>query len=216
MGLGEQKDDAGLGQHRGRLAPEATRSSRPGLPAHRRRRFWRGRAVAMLGNRHAGAGHDKEAAVEIFSVPSPSPPVPHDIDRVGRRFDGKHLGAHGCDGAGDLRHASGRARAAPSGKRRSAMLRLARCKMDRTARPPRRVQAPSCAPSPMQGCGKPSIRRWSLSCRLGAKSRRASRKFPRVRWPCSRGDAFGMKLHAMHGMGLVHHALDHAVLGGRR
>ena len=29
-----------------------------------------------------------------------------------------------------------------------------------------------------------------------------------------RGDAFGMKLHAMHGMALVHHALDHAVLAG--
>src|SRR5437588_5949225 len=30
-----------------------------------------------------------------------------------------------------------------------------------------------------------------------------------------RGDALGMELHAMDGMGLVHHALDHAVLGCR-
>src|ERR1700739_4223221 len=29
-----------------------------------------------------------------------------------------------------------------------------------------------------------------------------------------RSDTFGMELHAMHGMVLVHHALDHAVLAG--
>ena len=34
-------------------------------------------------------------------------------------------------------------------------------------------------------------------------------------WPFSERDAFGMKLHPMHRMALVHHPLDDAVVGGR-
>src|SRR5215831_7464657 len=57
-------------------------------------------------------------------------------------------------------------------------------------------------------------KRWSLSCRLVREVPRERQKIGKERVTVLRGDAFRMKLHAMHGMGLVHHALDHAVLAG--
>jgi len=77
MHLGEQEDNAGLGQDlrcpgRFQVDLHPQRFQYVGGAA-----FGGGRAVAMLGDRHARARHHKDTAVDILSVPWPSPPVPH-------------------------------------------------------------------------------------------------------------------------------------------
>ena len=60
------------------------------------------RAVAMLGDRHAGGGDDEGRggrnvdAVRIVAAGT------DDVDGAGRRHDAQHLVAHGGDGAGNL------------------------------------------------------------------------------------------------------------------
>ena len=64
-------------------------------------------------------------------------------------------------------------------------------------------------PRPLRGRGKSTDA--LMPARRRAKSRAMLQEILQQRMAVFRGDAFGMKLHAMHGMGLVHHALDHAV-----
>ena len=65
---------------RGQVDVDAERTEHVGGAGARRQR-----AVAVFGDLEAARGHDKRGAVEMLSVPSPSPPVPH-VDRVRRRL----------------------------------------------------------------------------------------------------------------------------------
>src|SRR3954465_8659501 len=54
------------------------------------------------------------------------------------------------------------------------------------------------------------------SCRFFGEVARNGQEVVEQGMAILRGDALGMKLHAMDGMTLVHHALDHAVFRCRR
>jgi hypothetical protein len=64
--------------------------------------FRRQRAIAVLGDRHAGAGDDQRGAGRnVERARSVAAGADH-VDGVGRRVDAHHLGAHRGDGAGNL------------------------------------------------------------------------------------------------------------------
>src|SRR4051812_43721879 len=54
-----------------------------------------------------------------------------------------------------------------------------------------------------------------LSCRFFGEVARDLQEIVEEGVAVLRSDALGMELHAMHGMGPVHYALDHAILGCR-
>src|SRR3954471_24948554 len=54
-----------------------------------------------------------------------------------------------------------------------------------------------------------------LSCRFFGEVARDLQEIIQKGVAILRGDAFGMKLHPVHRMALMHHALDHAVFGCR-
>ena len=62
----------------------------------------RQRAVAVLGDRHAGAGDDKRGAGRNVERAGGVAAGADHVDGVGRRLDAQHLRAHRGDGAGDL------------------------------------------------------------------------------------------------------------------
>ncbi len=62
----------------------------------------RQRAIAVLGDRHAGAGDDERGAGRDVERAGGVAAGADHVDRVGRRFHAQHLGAHGGDRAGDL------------------------------------------------------------------------------------------------------------------
>ena len=77
-------------------------------------------AIAVLGDRHAAAGHDEGRGGRDIARAGGVAAGADDVDRAFRRVHRQHLAAHGRDGAGDFVAPSRRARAAPSGSRRSA------------------------------------------------------------------------------------------------
>ena len=65
-------------------------------------RFRRQRAIAVLGDRHAGAGDDEgRAGRDVEGAGGVAAGADH-VDCVSRRLHAQHLGAHGGDRAGDL------------------------------------------------------------------------------------------------------------------
>ena len=104
MGLGEQENDAGIGQHLRRHLrlqpdPHTQRFQNIGSAAS-----GRGSAIAMLGHRHTRARHDKghgsgniERAMAVAAGAA-------QVNRIVRRIHRQHVIAHGTGRAGNLRH----------------------------------------------------------------------------------------------------------------
>ena len=153
------------------------------------------------------AATTKDTAVEILSVPGRRRRCRTDRSPRAGRVDGLHL----------ARIAAPRRRSPTSGLRAARAIRKAAipCLADAPAmmvaedlRGLRR--RPECSPPPRRFRARRNPRR---SCRHGEVAR-DGRKLPQQGMAVLRRDAFGMELHAMHRMGLVHHALDHAVVAG--
>ena len=151
----------------------------------------------------------KDTAVEMLSVPWPSPPVPH-----------RSIAPGGASIAFMLARMT---RAAPTisatvGPRRDCADRnAARSSSLTVAGHDGRERARRCALVERFS----ARRRASSNERIPQRSCRNAREFFRERQEILqqrvavlRRDAFGMELDAMDGMGFVHHALDDAVVAG--
>ena len=158
--------------------PAPDRSSRPGLPARRRRRCCEDmERLPCLATGTPHAATTKETAVEILSVPSPSPPVPHRSIALGGAAIRLHRGAHGRHRADEFRPPSACARRSAV---RKATISSSR---ERARHRWRRTRAPASSASSGCACRRGRSERNIMPAH--ARSRGDLRKFSSRAWPFS-------------------------------
>ncbi len=181
-----------------------------------RARLGGGRAIAVLGDRHAAAGDDQRRQRRDIVGAGTVAAGADDVDRVRGRFDAQHLGAHGGHGAGDFvdgfaadpkRHQeAAHLRGVTSPESMASNAVSASSRAQPRARGDLRDQGLERIPC--------SVRSRSVG-RGGARSNasRRSRKFRACVLPCSLGDALGMELHAVRRARAVRQRHDQPVVG---
>ena len=165
----------------------------------------------MLGDLDAGAGDDQRRAGRDIVGARAIAAGADDVDGVRRRVDRRHLGAHGARPRRRSRPASRRAPAAPSGSRRSA--RASPRRTDEVEGLRRLVARQRLRrPRPCRQ-GLEVVHQVSAALPCGFHSAAKSRKFCRMRWPCSDSDDFGWNCTPCTGNAAMRQAHDDAVLG---
>ena len=164
-------------------------------------RFRRQRAVAVLGDRHAGARDDESGASRDIERAGGVAAGADHVDGVRRRLHAEHLGAHGGDRAGDLvdgfpahaqahqqrAHLRGRRFARHHAVEGAGRFRAGEARAGRDLGDERfEIVGHGLEPQPTAGAG--DLRAGvalALRPRCMFQAAARSRKFFSIRWPCS-------------------------------